>query len=1325
MPSEPGPCTGQVILREDTYNVDTGAYIVSVYGTFPEPQNPVVVHVKSPFSSQEEERDLHWYCESADRELFTVSPRLERVEADIELYGITLFRMVFSTPGTTLPDGQVTIRVVGSARFCALHWELMTDPDRGPVCLDLQRELVRDVPEERVMPQHRLARYPTLNVLFLTARRRGEEMDIPLRIESLAVMESVRDNDLPVRIDVVRPGTRDAMIAKLWKERPGFYHVLHLDCHGAGGDVGQDDDKVLFENEISGNDIMSADEIADIVDGFGIPIVVTSACRSGMIHSTRPSFAYRLFQSSHVQCVLAMALSVLVDTTARFVREFYRSIAQSGGRSSVRAATRSARRKMHADKYRVGVTGKIRRADWWIPQLFERMGNAGEEGGVFERCSWDEAVEKAASQEEKRRIWEHNRTNVIRRKLLKEEPVDERTFLGRNEDLKLLEHKVFSHSRCDNIVLLHGAMGVGKSAFLTYVSWWWCVTGSVRDKFVFRLHEKLNSLDGMIWHIYRQVFNVQNYDYTNASKAQKAENRRRVTQHLTTHRYVVVIDSAERLCTKETKWQESFTNGYDAGVNHSENELDSDGDDEKALIRIEHKKDKRREEIAKWLCDLQDGQTIVLVGFRGSSECQLMRYIQHKSNGMDLATIVSKYPSKRIGNLSKKWSKALVKQILNEHGVTCHDKYKQLYSYYMLDLYGGNPLVINLMLSNVDLGSDGQGPAHHPEELYDKLHQYLALPSSANIVKRSLEGSFNFLSDSQKEAILFLAPFKGSVTQEALTYYADALEKHEFKSTKFNRQAWDSAIKVAVRWGLLTYHERMRPRPGEQAWRIHAYLSLLLMKKMSHRTSTFGNGTVNDLLCGPGYLSWDHIEKDDMLKPMVRAMHSAYWKLSGKLYDDLRSSDKSRNDIGRVSTEIEFWNLKKVLQFALEEKKPFYGILLPMYWYLAVKNDITQRYELCRRVVERIGTYDRFADIPAEDPIYRKDVPRAYHIYGVLLGCSRVDKLREAETWFLRALRIWDSYAFDREVAVTEHELGWVAMNRRDYPKAKKHYEKALKMNGPLGRAQTYHSLGLLEANVGNFKEALQYHEKAQELYKKNGDARAVASTFHHMAIAAAKLNDFVEADKCAKATSTSRKRRQEVELQGNAYQLRGNIAQRRARKEGTSFDERAFFLKKAKRKYDKAMVAYNNDNGHHYGVIPERELLHENYGLLMATQRHFTTIESEKFECRQTEMASYMRISDGKYPKALYNLGLLHEHLGEQKQAYDCYSKAAKHMTFFLKDSIEWEACRRANMAKAQCLVDGIGVEKDEHEAIRIVLQDRGQIGAGDPLLCIGLPID
>ncbi len=553
----------QVIVTE-LNEVHHGGFLASVTGTS---KDPVQVVVASPLiQSQEGENSLHWYCEVSDSEPLVDVTQLRHVETRFREYGLDLFQMVFGSPETALPTNcKVTIRIVGRSRFCAMHWELLRDPDRGPVALDAARFIVRDVQRSPIcnsstnavtlcsLPKspeskfqfspppgcypHPIRKYPTFNIIFVTARKREDLIDIPLRVESLAIIERMRQHKRPFRFDLVRPGSLQALVAKLEQHEPGFYHVLHFDCHGTHGTNFSEStpNSLLLENERSGFEPAPASKVARIVDKFEIPIVFVSACRSSF---GRSSFAHDLLSQSRVQFVVAMALSVLFDTTARFAAEFYAAMLPFSGRATIREAAQRARRSMEKHRQRLGALDRIiEREDWWIPVLYDRSAEARPGSSHFELCSWDVILADAQLAQ---KCYKDRPRYEIRARTLIEEYREISGFLGRDDDLLKLECKLLSQERTDNILLLLGLIGIGKTTFLDYTSWWWHTTGLVHDSFVFRMNVRPYSVADMVRSIYGNLFPEQNFEADE-------ELRDLVTRILNEKRYLVVIDGVENL----------------------------------------------------------------------------------------------------------------------------------------------------------------------------------------------------------------------------------------------------------------------------------------------------------------------------------------------------------------------------------------------------------------------------------------------------------------------------------------------------------------------------------------------------------------------------------------------------------------------------------------------------------------------------------------------------------------------------------------------------------------------------------------------------------
>lgn len=1254
------------------------------------------VDVRSPFSP-EEEKELLWYCEWSDGEAFEARQHALAVEESLKRYGTELFEMVFGSDPPPLPEGA-TIRVRGGPRFCALHWELLADPrpGGGPVVLDKNRFLIRDASRPvQTAPlgrsgnhgnhqhQHsrdyhsrdqtqwceRLSSHNTLNVLFLTARSRVDELDIPLRVTSLAVMKPVRKQDLPLRFDLVRPGTRAALERRLEDRGAGFYHILHFDCHGRGGECEGDgmEAGLVLESEAGLTQVVTASDIADIVARYRIPIVFTSACRSGYGLS---SLAHALFAGSNVECVVAMGMAILLDTAAQFVGKFYLAMFESrdnGNRGvTVRGAIGRARCLLNSDRKR---RGKFRRTivrhDWWIPQLYERCSSAAPREYHFERCDWS------------RREW------------LAEDMRDEKNFAGRDGDLHQLEGIVYSQERTDNVVLLHGMMGCGKTAFLDYVSWWWCVTGLTVGRFVFRMDIKAYTVQDIIHEIYMHLRIVPMFYPTALGVASELDA---VTRLLRSRCYVIVLDGAERLSTQPQKVTTDF---------------------------------------ADWLGDLYGGKTIVLVGSREKStnESRLFERAREKSIGDDFATNLTGFPSKELRAFSKRASEKFARLKLDLPDGEQSSRNRIFSTRAMRDVLSfGNPLVIDMVLDSALRGTgDGNLCLPSAEELAKPIYEFLAgspyfsPPSpSWDAAIASMRLSFNRLSCDEQQALLFLRPFKGSVTRKCLEMYACNIERRlqepewcERSVVKFNRSAWHSSLNSAERLGLLTAHDIVYGGNDEdrKVWRLHPCLPILLKRTLLERAETLKEGSNCDcgVLCS----------NNAVLCIMLSARHDAYSRWALELYDYIRATASKERMLGLALTELEYWNLESVLKYALERRKGFYGILLPLHWYHAERNDVSERLILCRLVVSRMELNNSVSEDACDD-VYLRDVPRAYHLYGLVLAASAADS-GEAEVWFERAKAFWDAKGANTELAITMHELGWVAMKVGDFPRAEQCYKRALELSSGQHRAKTLHNMGLLEmlkyrrktlSCITESPDGEKYHletaerffKDALELYKegKEHDTQAIASSYHHLAIVDMKKGQLQDAEENGVEALKLRKQNDNASRTANSLQVLGNLALRQAWA-STSAREREAKLKAAKEHYSEALLKYERDAARENYSTPERDMLYENFGLLMATCATFAATHAERERFRNCEMDSYNRVCSGPFPKALYNLGLCYEERGEYDKALRCYEEAAATPVCKGNDSFDEAAHRAAKLATETC-------PKNRHEAVQRALLSRGQ---------------
>lgn len=346
------------------------------------------VAIQDPFSPQEEER-LAWYFEQHLRFPFTEKIKAREAAASITAYGEKLFAQLMANREafaayrslTKANLSDLTVEIAGPPEFHALHWEALKDP-RLAQPLALQAAFVR----RNRTPQPikaRLREAPTVNVLLVTARPGGAR-DVGYRTIAKPLVATLRQANLRVRVDILRPGAYEALSRHLEASQdrhgPGYYHVVHFDVHGGlltfeqfdQIEKGLDTDRFTYQMRRYGRpplprydgvkaflflehgqdgegDPVEAGELAGLLQVHGIPIVVLNACQSGkQVGDSETSLGSQLMQAG-VQMVLAMGYSVTVSAAEQLMAEFY---GQLFGGASLAAAVRSGRLDLHNRKGR-------------------------------------------------------------------------------------------------------------------------------------------------------------------------------------------------------------------------------------------------------------------------------------------------------------------------------------------------------------------------------------------------------------------------------------------------------------------------------------------------------------------------------------------------------------------------------------------------------------------------------------------------------------------------------------------------------------------------------------------------------------------------------------------------------------------------------------------------------------------------------------------------------------------------------------------------------------------------------------------------------------
>ena len=373
---------------------------------------------------------------------------------------------------------HLRFEITGSPAFHALHWETLKDPDL-PSAFSLGAPMLRKSPKPQPLPAE-VNPSPTLNVLIVTARPNAER-DVGYRTITRPLLETLKQAELQVHVDIVRPGTYRAFKDHLEEAGPGRYHVVHFDMHGSlmtweqfqlfqkeggsgdklvfksrfgRGEIEKYDGVkgyLFFEDECEPTDGSKADpaeasELAALLLKYSIPIVILNACPSGkQSGASETSLAAKLLGAG-AQTVLGMGYSVTVSAATLMMRELYRRLFEGKGLDE---AIQGARRLLHDDKScRAYFRYTIDLEDWILPVVYQHRRTEGKLRH-FTNAEWaawlkaDVAVHKG--------------------------PDPAYGFFGRDADVLRIEKRLLTAS---NILLVHGMGGAGKSTLLHHLGSW-------------------------------------------------------------------------------------------------------------------------------------------------------------------------------------------------------------------------------------------------------------------------------------------------------------------------------------------------------------------------------------------------------------------------------------------------------------------------------------------------------------------------------------------------------------------------------------------------------------------------------------------------------------------------------------------------------------------------------------------------------------------------------------------------------------------------------------------------------------------------------------
>jgi tetratricopeptide (TPR) repeat protein len=469
--------------------------------------------------------ELQWYLERFLEFPFPPETgRADRVLNALEGWGLEAYEALFRefnldellTSSNSEDQSGLRFEIHShSPTILSWPWEALRNPRIGPVIASnhISRNLGRleiseltgrptlsaSLPEDRV------------NILLIVPRPFGDA-DIRYRSIARSLVELIETENLPARVDVLRPPTL-ARLRDYLDLHPSRYHILHFDGHGSYAGSGSPQGHLVFEKPDGSPDPISAVQLRELLQGRLIPGVVLNACQSAMINpnaeSAFASVAAALV-SAGVRSVVAMSYALYVSGACELLPAFYRALFEKG---SMNEAVQSGRNRMRAQRGRVCARGRFDLEDWIIPVLYEHA-SLVLPFGVSTAATPRESVLPEKLRHEK----EHSRA------------------IGRDGPILALERALY---RAPAGLLITGLGGVGKTTLaFGFLQWLDATNGLDRPPFWFDMRE-IRSAAYIFDRIGEQIFGPQ---FLNAPRENKLE---RLLSTLRERRAIIVWDNFE------------------------------------------------------------------------------------------------------------------------------------------------------------------------------------------------------------------------------------------------------------------------------------------------------------------------------------------------------------------------------------------------------------------------------------------------------------------------------------------------------------------------------------------------------------------------------------------------------------------------------------------------------------------------------------------------------------------------------------------------------------------------------------------------------------
>ncbi|MHB8600667.1 MAG: tetratricopeptide repeat protein, partial [Ktedonobacteraceae bacterium] len=1043
------------------------------------PEYPITVH--DPFT-KEQEQELEWYFEEHLQFPFTKKVRASEAAQSITTYGEALFRQVFISQDNpdiyanyrdVLRNGlqNVRIEIVGEPPFHALHWEALKDP-QSPQPLSLQAIMVR----QNIKPPKGWATMrssTTINLLIVTARPRGTK-DVGYRTISRPLVESLRQTNIPVQIDILRPGTYKELENRLRAVPVGHYHVIHFDVHGAvlsfeqmqqvqefsrftynqrygRQDIQPYDGFKAFLSlegaEENKPDLLEASELAALLNVHQVPIAILNACQSGkQVGASETSLGSHLMQAG-VQLVLAMGYSVTVSAAELLMQTLYKHLF---AKDDLSIAIRHARTELYNHKERRAYFNElIDLEDWLLPVTYQNQ-------------SPTLHVREFTPEESKAY---HEREAELERTA---PPEPTYGFVGRDLDILQIEQRLLLER---NILLVRGMGGAGKTTLLRHLGAWWRTTGFVNKVFYFGYNDRAWTRQQIMVEIAQQLLDpvayVRDFQPLSLDAQQTLLARKLRAEH-----HLLILDNLESIT------------GANLAIQHTLDQTEQDA-------------------LHSFVAALKGGHTLVLLGSR-SGETWLAK-------GTFDDTIYN------LNGLDPEAASTLADLILKKHHATHYRDNEDLRR--LLKLLDGFPLALEVVLPNLthttpkEILSALQAGDVQLDIAENKQQGKDIFEQKTESILRCIEYSYSNLAPDAQQLLLCLAPFTSIFNIDWLEVYTARLKQQPaLANLPYDR--WQHVLQEAANWGLLSpdpdnphflhlqptlpYFLRSRLQVSEQAG-----LKVAIETAFRELYDNIGNSLTSLLISKePDERQISQFVTGLEYENLVTALNLgldaqvSIWDIYRALSKYLDATQDQQR--GLTLGQDVLIHLEQYPEDKLAGKSGFE--------FAGVIDNIAKRQLLLKRYTEAEESYKKTLSILLKNKAYSEDQIKQfsasiYHQLGYVAQEQR--QWKQAEQYYQHALQLKIEYNARYEQASTYHQLGIVAQEQRQWGQAEQCYQHALQIyieyNARFDQALTYHQLGRMAQEQRQWGQAEQCYQHALQIYIEYNARFDQALTYHQL----------------------------------------------------------------------------------------------------------------------------------------------------------------------------------------------------------------------------------